>query len=146
MGVIQYIRWLSVADRHTKMYLDRHLAKLGLNSSQYMYILRVCQAPGMTQDQFLASFNIHPSNITRALGALEKEGFLRRESNETDKRTWRVYPTERAEQVYPQIRRICEQWQYALIEGMPDAEAAQFQRLLEQVARRAVALCREEEE
>ena len=65
----QYIRWLSVADRYTKMHLDRHLAKLGLNSSQYMYVIRVCQDPGMTQDQFLASFNIHPSNITRALAA-----------------------------------------------------------------------------
>ena len=39
----QYIRWLSVADRYTKMHLDRHLAKLGLNSSQYMYVIRVCQ-------------------------------------------------------------------------------------------------------
>lgn len=142
----QYIRWLSVADRYTKMHLDRHLAKLGLNSSQYMYVIRVCQDPGMTQDQFLASFNIHPSNITRALAALEKEGFLRREPNETDKRTWRVYPTERARQVYPQILRLCEQWQQTLLEALPEQERARFEQTLRQVALQAVELCRAEEE
>ena len=142
----QYIRWLSVADRYTKMHLDRHLAKLGLNSSQYMYIIRVCQDPGMTQDQFLASFNIHPSNITRALAALEKEGFLRRVPNEADKRTWRVYPTERARQAYPQILRLCEQWQRALLQALPEQERGRFGDQLRQVALRAVELCRAEEE
>lgn len=142
----QYTRWLSVADRHTKMHLDRHLVKLGLNSSQHMYIIRVCQNPGMTQDQFLASFNIHPSNITRALAALEKEGFLRRESNEADRRTWRVYPTERAWQAYPQILSLCEQWQQALLGEMTQQEGAQFEEQLRRVALRAVELCRAEEE
>ena len=30
------IKWLSISDRHTKMYLDRSLAPLCLNSSQHM--------------------------------------------------------------------------------------------------------------
>ena len=100
----------------------------------------------MTQDQFLASFNIHPSNITRALAALEKEGFLRRVPNEADKRTWRVYPTERARQAYPQILRLCEQWQRALLQALPEQERGRFGDQLRQVALRAVELCRAEEE
>ena len=31
---METIKWLSIADRHTKMYLDKKLEPLGLNSSQ----------------------------------------------------------------------------------------------------------------
>ena len=33
---METIKWLSIADRHTKMYLDKKLEPLGLNSSQHM--------------------------------------------------------------------------------------------------------------
>ena len=89
-----------------------------------------------------------PQNPSQAqiAAALEKEGYLRREPNETDKRTWRVYPTERARQVYPQILRLCEQWQQTLLEALPEQERTRFEQTLRQVALRAVELCRAEEE
>lgn len=68
-------KWLSVGFRYTAMHLDRALAPLGLGSSQYKYVLRVCEHPGITQDQFFSMFYVNPSNITRALVALEKDGF-----------------------------------------------------------------------
>ena len=90
----EVLRWLAVADRYKRMYLDKQLAPLGINSSQHMYVLKVCAEPGITQDQFLQSFYVHPSNVTRAVAALEKGGFLRREACEEDKRKWRLYPTD----------------------------------------------------
>ena len=86
------IKWLSISDRHTKMYLDRSLAPLCLNSSQHMYVLKICETPGVTQDQFIHFFYLHPSNVTRTLSALEKAGFLRRERNPEDQRTCRLFP------------------------------------------------------
>ena len=71
-----FIKWLSISDRYTKMHLDRHLAPLRLNSSQYMYVIKICQHPGMTQDQFQACSYLNPSNITRSIATLEKEGFI----------------------------------------------------------------------
>lgn len=34
------------------MHMDRVLAPYGLNASQYMYIVEVCEHPGLTQDRF----------------------------------------------------------------------------------------------
>ena len=87
------IKWLSVTDRFTKMYLDRQFIPLGINSSQHMYILKICQSPGITQDQFISSFHLNPSNITRSILTLEKKGFLIRKTNPTDKSTGMLYPT-----------------------------------------------------
>ena len=65
--------------------------------------------PGMTQDRFITSFYINPSNITRSLAYLEREGFIRKENNKKDKRTCCLYPTQKWEMVYHEIVKICRQ-------------------------------------
>ena len=52
-----------------------------------MYVIKICQHPGMTQDQFQACSYLNPSNITRSIATLEKEGFIIRKVSEQDKRT-----------------------------------------------------------
>ena len=71
---MKLLKWLSVADRFAKSYLDERLAPLGLNSSQHMYLLKVCDQPGISQDSLLDSVYVHPSNIVRMVAALEKKG------------------------------------------------------------------------
>ena len=83
-----FIKWFSIGFRHTAMYLDKKLAPYGLNNSQYMYVVRVCESPGVTQDQFLQMFYIHPSYVTRAVASLEKQGFIQRRANRLVRRTF----------------------------------------------------------
>lgn len=128
------IKWLSVADRYKKMYLDKKLGPLRLNSSQYMYVIRVCESPGITQDQFMISFYVHPSNVTRAILALEKGGFLVRKVCEEDKRTCRLYPTEHSLEIYPRIKEASRETRAVLLEGFSEEEKKLFDRLLEKAA------------
>lgn len=137
---MKLIKWLSISDRHTKMYLDRSLAPLGLNSSQHMYVVKICEMPGVTQDQFMHFFYVHPSNVTRALSALEKAGFLRRESNPEDKRTCRLFPTQRALDARSQILSLVRQWQEQVMEPFSPEEREIFLTLLQRVGERSVSL------
>ena len=140
------LKWLSVGDRHARALLDRELAPLGLSSSQYMYVLRVCAYPGVTQDTFLRFFLIHPSNVTRALAALEKAGFVRREENAADKRTSRLFPTRRAVQAAGRIRAAAARWQEQMLEPVPREERERVLSWLSAVSLRAAALCAEPQE
>ena len=115
---MEVVKWLSIADRYTKMYLDRCLAPLGLNSSQHKYVLEICKNPGITQDQFFKLFYVNPSNITRALSGLEKEGFIEKNINPVDKRTCRLYPTHKARDIYDKIQAIIEDWEKELLADM----------------------------
>ncbi len=135
---MEFIRWCSILDRQNKRYLDKKLAPFGLNSSQHMYLIRVCREPGITQ-------YIHPSNITRALAALEQGGFLRKELHPQDRRTCRLYPTERGREVYQQILDICDSWEAMVMEGLPQEERERLEKLLQRLGRRAVALLEQQE-
>ena len=123
---MKLLKWLSVADRFTKIYLDNQLAPLGINSSQHMYLLKVCAQPGISQDSFLNSFYVHPSNIVRMVTSLEKKGFLTRVPCESDKRTWRLYPTEKALKIVSQINTACQQTEKLLTEGLSQEDQFLF--------------------
>ena len=135
---MQFIKWISVTDRYNKIHLDRMLAPFGLNSSQHMYVLRICEVPGITQDKFNSFFYINPSNITRSVAALEKMGYLERRPNEKDKRTCCLYPTEKARAAYQPIREICEDWNQRITSGLTEEGRVQFMSLLERVGEAAV--------
>ena len=134
------IRWLSVAGRHTRMYLDQRFAPLGINSSQHMYIIKICENPGISQEQFLDLFYLHPSNITRALGGLIKSGFLTKEASPQDKRTYCLYPTQKAYDIYDQILSILDETQKILCSPLSQDEQEQFLEMIQEVALQSVKI------
>lgn len=132
---MKLLKWLSVADRFAKAYLDERLAPLGINSSQHMYLLKVCDHPGISQDLLLDSVYVHPSNVVRMVASLEKKGLLTRTPCEQDKRTWKLYPTERALSIAGQVRVACRETEAALMEGLPAEMREDFQSTLFQMGR-----------
>lgn len=139
------IKWVSITARQTALHMDRALAPYGLNASQYMYVVRICERPGLTQDQFLQLFYINPSNVTRAVMALEKQGFLERCPNPRDRRTFRLYPTPKAREVYPKILQLRRDWQDVLLAGLAPDTRAEVEQALHDAALRAVEHNREED-
>lgn len=135
---MEFFKWLSITDRYTKMHLDRQLAPLGLNSSQHMYIIKICNEPGITQDQFISLFYIHPSNITRSIAYLEKAGFIKKEPHYKDKRTYCLYPTEKALEANKQILDILNNWHEILLQDFSTEERTRFFSFLNQAGEKAI--------
>lgn len=135
---MNFFKWLSITDRYTKMYLDRQLAPLDLNSSQHMYIIKICTEPGITQDRFITLFYIHPSNVTRSIAYLEKAGFIKREAHCKDKRTYRLYPTEKAIEAHKQILNIINSWHETLLEDFSAEEQECFSYFLNKAGQKAI--------
>ena len=136
---MKILKWLSVADRFYKIYLDKQLAPFGVNSSQHMILLKICNSPGILQDSLINMFYIHPSNIVRTIAALEKQGMITRSPNDQDKRTWKLYPTDRALSVIEEIQAACERTEALLLKDMSEAEKKLFADLLMQSGKNITA-------
>lgn len=136
---MKILKWLSVADRFYKIYLDKQLAPFGLNSSQHMFLIKICDSPGILQDSLMDMFYIHPSNIARTVAALEKQGLVSRSPNDSDKRTCKLYPTERALSIVEDIKRICEKTEALLMQGVSQTDIRHFEELLTQAGHNITA-------
>lgn len=106
-------------------------------SAHCAYILRVCRAPGTTQDAIAKEIYVNKSNVTRQLAALEQEGFVERRPCETDSRAMEVYPTEKALAVLPQVRAVLQEWNAYITADFSEEEKEQFSSLLARAAARA---------
>lgn len=82
------------------LYRNEILAQEGLNGYQHTYILKLCNNPGISQEQLSRMLYVNKSTVTRQLALLEQGGFVTRKPGSADKRTMLVYPTAKAEAVY----------------------------------------------
>ena len=136
---MKLLKWLSVTDRFYKIYLDKQLAPFGLNNSQYMFLIKICRSPGILQDSLLDMFYVHPSNIVRTIAALEKHGLITRSPNDKDKRTCKLYPTNRALSVIDEVQAVCEKTESLLLRDISEAEQKLLMQLLMQAGKNITA-------
>jgi len=132
------LKWFSIIDRHVKKYIDQYLAPYGINSSQHFYLLKICEEPGIAQDQLIETYHIHPSNITRALHTLEQREYVQRKSCADDKRKWLLYPTAKAQRVRKEILRISDESQALVLKEFSEEEQVLFKDFLIKAARNAL--------
>ncbi|WP_054664330.1 hypothetical protein [Lacticaseibacillus camelliae] len=59
------MKQLHVASNIALRVLERRLKPLGVNSSQYFFVLKLHDDPGVTQDQLVREDSRHQSNVNR---------------------------------------------------------------------------------
>lgn len=143
---MELLKWLTISDRYCRMYLDKELNRLKLNSGQYFYILKICEEPGVTQDRLISLVHVNASNITRALAYLEKEGFIERKLSHKDRRTYHLYPTQKSLDTYPEILAVRERWEHDFLNILEPEERRQLELQLKKLGQHAIAFMRDEKE
>lgn len=142
----ELIKWSSVLNLNMSSCLDKRLAKFDINSSQFFYIIRICQRPGVTRECIMETVYRNPSNVTRALVQLEEKGYIRREHGKKDKRTCYLYPTEKAIKDCEEIRKITQDMISEVLEPFTEEEKELFPKLLKKAGLYAVEINRLERE
>lgn len=143
------LKWLSVTDRFSKLYLDKQLAAWGINSSQHMFLIKICEHLGIAQDSLMDTMYLHPSNIVRTVAALENKGLLIRKPCQEDKRTCLLYPTPQAIAIITDVESACTQTEAVLLQGFSQEEQEQFEASLMRMGKNitsSMQIYREEDE
>ena len=116
--------------RCAAQYRTEELAPLGLKACHGSYLSVICACPGITQDQLARRIFINKSNVARQLAILEEDGFVERRACTEDKRAMRVYPTEKAQEVLPQINTILVRWEECLTQDLSEKEKILLTQML----------------
>lgn len=140
-AIVYYLKNNGILTRCTDLYRDERFRSLGLNSRQSVLLLQVCKNPGITQDALSKAIMIDKSNITRQMIVLEEAGLVERLPAEEDRRQIKVFPTDRALTMLPEIRKGFREWREYLKEGLTDEELSAFCATMEKITRRAAEYC-----
>ena len=134
---------LSIA-RCCKLYRARSLGDTELRPAQQMILSHVCRRPGLAQEELISALYLDKTTVAHQLNKLEEQGYIRRQAPAEDGRCRRVYPTEKAGEVYPRIHEAFERFTEAILTGFSEEEAALLESLTERLRANAVMLLSEE--
>lgn len=139
------MRSINRTHRCSKRYYNEKLNADGITGNQQIYIFQICRHPGISQEQLSQRIAVNKSNVTRQLCALEQNGFIRRQPSSEDKRVLQVFPTEKAEALYPKVLDIMRLWNSLLLEDFSEDEKSLLLSMMQRVQEKALLLAEEEE-
>lgn len=113
------------------------MAQFELEGLHAKYIDALCENPGISQEQLSRNVYVNKSNVARQISTLERLGWVRREQDENDKRILRVYPTEKALRIWPEIVGMERQWDDFITENLTEEERHTVATLLRKMKKQA---------
>ncbi|MFD1485199.1 MarR family winged helix-turn-helix transcriptional regulator [Lacticaseibacillus baoqingensis] len=132
------IKQLHLASNTALRMLDRRLKPLGVSSSQYFFVLKLHDNPGVTQDQLVQADTRHQSNVNREISRLVALGLVVKQQSRTDGRRYELFLTAAGAALYPQVKAALDQQEAVLHECLATAAGQgsqpDFMAVLHQIA------------
>jgi DNA-binding MarR family transcriptional regulator len=128
-----YAEYIKVIARAGEAFNRHAFSELGLGAGHADYIRTICRNAGITQEELTRHIGIDKSNVARTLVILERNGYVERRPNPSDRRSTLVYPTDLAYELLPAIVEVQGDWRAILTDGFSPEEKEQLAELLERM-------------
>lgn len=104
-----------------------------LTKGQYLYLVRICENPGIIQEKLAEMIKVDRTTASRAIKKLEKNGFIERREDKYNKKIKKIFPTMKGENVYPKIKRENDHSNSVALAGFTEREVEIISHLLQRV-------------
>ncbi|UJF33832.1 MarR family winged helix-turn-helix transcriptional regulator [Paenibacillus hexagrammi] len=104
-----------------------------LTKGQYLYLVRICELPGMIQEKLAELIKVDRTTAARAIKKLEMNGFIEKKDDPDNKKIKRLFPTEHGKSVYPFIKGEHDHSNRVALSGFTESEVETVFQLLQRV-------------
>ncbi|AVQ96555.1 MarR family transcriptional regulator [Ethanoligenens harbinense] len=130
-------RYISMLYRFRKSFMSRRLGDFGRVAGLYVFLLTLERHDGQNQEQISERLGIDKATTCKALQKLERQGYVRREVDERDRRAYRVYLAKAGHAVLPAIRGAIREWDALVTAELTEEEEQVLSGLLRRLAEKA---------
>ena len=113
--MIDILREIGMIDRALDSIANIEFKQIDLARGQYLYVVRIYEHPGIISEQLSNLIKVDRTTIARAVKKLEKNGFIERKSD----------PTNKGKEIYPFIIRENQFSNSEALKGFSEKEAQQ---------------------
>lgn len=104
-----------------------------LTKGQYLYLVRICENPGIIQEKLAEMIKVDRTTAARAIKKLEMNNFIEKKDDPHNQKIKKLYPTEKGENVYPFIIRENDHSNMVALAGFSGEEIETISQLLQRV-------------
>lgn len=104
-----------------------------LTRGQYLYLVRICENPGIIQGKLAEMIKVDRTTTARAIKKLENNGFIEKKDDPSNQKIKKLYPTEKGKNVYPLIKSENDYSNKVALSGLSEDEVVTIFNLLQRV-------------
>jgi DNA-binding MarR family transcriptional regulator len=127
---------ISLIHRSHLTYMSKQLEPYGIVGGQFDFLMILYRRDGISQEALAKALKISKATSTRAIRSLEKEGYVRRQVDENDRRAYRVYLTENGRKMREVILEKMLSFVETLFLAFTPEEKEEFMHLVQKAARK----------
>lgn len=121
---------IGILSRYGQAYLDRELEPYHLKTGQLHILFMLFKNDGINQESLARSLSVDKAAVTRSIAKLINEGYVYRERDDEDKRSYRVFLTSRGKEIHEEIFMIARRWEDILLSCLKEEEQELMNRAL----------------
>lgn len=129
---MQRIRYITKIARNLELYKRKNI-KNDMNYSTELTLHLIRHNKGITAEEISRALCLDKALITRIIKKLIDEALVVREVNEDDKRSFKLYPTKKCEELKKEIVNYEEEYYKMVLSVLTEEELETFLNLLEKV-------------
>ncbi|WP_285768567.1 MarR family transcriptional regulator [Peribacillus sp. SI8-4] len=107
--------------------------EFNLTKGQYLYLVRICENPGIIQEKVAEMIKVDRTTAARAIKKLENQGFIVKKNDEHNKKIKKLHPTDKGEGVYTFLKKEGEYTDKVALSGLSSEEIEAMLQLLHKV-------------
>lgn len=104
-----------------------------LTKGQYLYLIRICEHPGIIQEKLAEMIKVDRTTAARAIKKLEIQGLIEKKNDDNNKKIKKLFPTDKGEKVYPFLMREGEYSNRVALSGFSQEETDIIYNLLQRI-------------
>ena len=126
-------RRISQCSRLADRLLGKGLSSCNLGSGQVKLLISVLENPGVSQDALSRHVGVDKTTTAKALSRLETSGYLLRLRDSDDGRLRRIFPTELAKQLRPELQQRMRHMGEVILMGFMESEISRLAGFLSRI-------------
>ncbi|API72028.1 transcriptional regulator SlyA [Leuconostoc suionicum] len=131
--MFEIIRNIGSITRKLQIQSNKKFNSLNLGNNRFIYIIRICEKPGMFLGEIADQLSIDRTTAFRTIKNLEKLGYIITVEDTKDKRLRRLYPTKSASEIYPKLNAFEQTSSDTLLKKLDSHEREQLLLLLNKI-------------
>jgi len=104
-----------------------------LTKGQYLYLIRICEHPGIIQEKLAEMIKVDRTTAARAIKRLEIQGLIEKKNDDNNKKIKKIFPTDKGEKIYPFLMREGEYSNRVALSGFSQEETDIIYNLLQRI-------------
>ncbi|MFD2208133.1 MarR family winged helix-turn-helix transcriptional regulator [Virgibacillus halophilus] len=129
----EILREIGMIARALDSISNMEFKEYDLTKGQYLYLVRICEYPGIIQEKLAEMIKVDRTTAARAIKKLEINGFIDKKDDDNNKKIKKLFPTEKGKNVYPFIKRENDHSNMVALDGFTKVEIETIFNLLQRV-------------